>query len=132
MSPGHPVTDKYSHFSTKSAYFLWYNISEILKVEQIQDNEDVPYTFKFDETISSHVLKQYDGYLYYCSSIYDEVVNTYAGSLFMGHCIAVDLMAHFYEIVQLLGSKGVNLLHVSMDCPRVKKYRLCFLRKRRH
>ena len=100
MFRGQPVTDKYSCSSTKSAYLLWYSVGEILKVEQLRDNKDVPYTFKFDEATSSHVLKQHDGYL-----CYFEVVNTYAGSLFMSYCTAPDLMPHFYEVVQPLSSK---------------------------
>ena len=99
MFPGHPAAEKYSCSSTKSAYLLRYGISEILKSEQIQDIKDVPYTFKFDETTTSQVLKQYDGYLCYWSPMYEEIVNTYAGSLFMGHCSAANLVHHFYEIV---------------------------------
>ena len=92
--------------------------------------KDVPYTFKFDETTTSQVLKQYDGYLsslcfqydgYLWSPMYDELVNIYAGSLFMDHCTAVDLVTHFYGIVQPLGIKGVNLLHLGMDGPRVNR-----------
>ena len=135
MFHGHPAADKYSCSSMKSAYLLRYSISAVLKAEQIQDIKDVPYTSKFDETTSSQVLKQYDGYFYHCCPMYDEVVNTYAGSLFMGHCTAVDLMTHFYEIVQPLGLKGVNLLHLGMDGPRVnrkKNCRLRFISKRTH
>ena len=117
--PRHPAAEKYSCSSTKSAYLVRYGISEILKSEQIQDIKDVPYTFKFDETTTSQVLKQYDGYLCYWSPMYEEIVNTYAGSLFMGYCSAANLVHHFYEIVQPLGAKGVHLLHLGMDCPRV-------------
>ena len=80
--PDHPVTEKYSCSSTKSAYLLRYGISEILKSEQIEDIEDVPYMFKFDETTISQVLKQYDGYLCYWSPLYEEIVSTYAGSVY--------------------------------------------------
>ena len=38
----------------------------------------------------------------------------------MGHrCTAVDLVIYFYESLKLLGLKGVNLLHLSMDDPGV-------------
>ena len=121
MFPGHPAAEKYSYSSTKSAYLLRYGISKVLKAEQIQDIKDVPYTFKFDEITISQVLKQYGGYLCYWSPMYDEVVNTYAGSLFMGHCSAVDLVKHFYEIGEPLDLKGVYLLHLGMDGPRVNK-----------
>ena len=134
MFPGHPAAEKYSCFSTKSAYLLRYGISEILKSEQIQDIKDVPYTFKFDETTTSQVLKQYDGYLCYWSPMYEEIVNTYVGSLFMGLCSAANLVHHFYEIVQPLGAKGVHLLHLGMDGPRVntkfEKDLQAFMRKR--
>ena len=119
MLPGHPATGKYSCSSTKSAYLLWHGISEVLEAEQIQNIKDVPYVFKFDETTTSQVFKQYDVYLCYWSPMYDEVVNTYAGSFFMGHCAAVDLVTQFYKIVQPLGLKGVNLLHLGMDGPQV-------------
>ena len=48
-----------------------------------------------------------------------EVTNTYAGSLFMGPCTTDDLVIQFYKIVQPLDLKGVNLLHLGMDGPRV-------------
>ena len=127
MFHDHPAADKYSCSSMKSAYLLWYKsayllwyiISEVLEAEQIQSIKDVPYTFKFDETTSTQVFKQYNGYFYDWSPMYDEVVNTYAGFLFMGHCTAVDLVMHFYEMVQPHGLKGVNLLHLGMDGSQV-------------
>ena len=119
MLPDHPAAGKYRCSSTKSAYLLWHGISEVLEAEQIQNIKDVPYAFKFDETTTSQVFKQYDVYLCYWSPMYDEVVNAYAGSLFMGHCTAVDLVTQFYKIVQPLGLKGVNLLHLGMDGPQV-------------
>ena len=51
--------------------------------------------------------------------MYEEIVNMYARSLFMGHCSAANLVHHFYKIVQPLGAKGVHLLHLGMDDPRV-------------
>ena len=48
-----------------------------------------------------------------------EVTNTYAGFLSVGPCTADDLVIYFYKIVQPLDLKGVNLLHLGMDGPRV-------------
>ena len=115
MFPGHPGADKYSCSSTKFAYLLRYGFSEVLKAGQIQDIKDVP--FKFDEPTTSQVVKQYGCYLCYWSPVYDEVVNTYAESLFVGHFTDVDSMTHFYEIVQPVGLKGVNLLHLGIGGP---------------
>ena len=58
------------------------------------------YTLKFDETTTSQVKKQYDAYISYWSRLYNEVVNVYAGSLFLGHCPARELVHHFYEMAQ--------------------------------
>ena len=60
-----------------------------------------------------------DGYLCYWSLMYDEVNNICVGSLFMSHSTAVDLVMHFSKIVQLLGLKGVHLLHLGMNGPWV-------------
>ena len=51
--------------------------------------------------------------------MYDEVVNTYEGPLFIVLCTVVDLVIYFYKIVQPRGLNGVNLLHLGMDGPRV-------------
>ena len=137
MFPGHPAAEKYSCSSTKSAYLLRYGISEILKSEQIQDIKDVPYTFKCDEIATSQGLKHYDGYLYYWSPMYEKIVNPYAGSLFMGHCGATNLVHDFYEIVQPLDAKGVHLLHLVLMALKIRRSlkRICkphFMRKKTH
>ena len=73
--------------------------------------------------------------------MYDEVVNTYlvvtyAESLFLGHCTAADLVTLFYEVVQPLGLKGVNLLHLGvwmvLELTQNLKNncRVCFMSKR--
>ena len=62
--------------------------------------EGVPFTFKLDETTTSQVKKQYNAYISYWSRQYNEVVNVCAGSLFVGHCPARELVHHFYEMAQ--------------------------------
>ena len=60
MFPGHHAAKYYHCSATKSAYFLRYGITKLLKVERIGDIHQVLYTFKFDETTTSQVKKQYD------------------------------------------------------------------------
>ena len=119
MFPGHPAAENYSCSSTKSAYMLQYGIGEILKEDLKKDMQRVPYTFKFDETTTSQVKKQYDGYICYWSPSYDQVVNMYAGSLFVGHCPAKELVRHFYEMTVPLSLDGEHLLHIGKDGPNV-------------
>ena len=67
MFRGHPAAENCKCSSTKSAYLLQYGIVDIFKEELVKDMEGVPYTFKYDETTTSQVKKQYDAYMSYWS-----------------------------------------------------------------
>ena len=67
MFPGHPAAENYKCSSAKSAYLLPYGIVEPLKKDLVKDMRDVPYIFKFIETTTSQVKKQYDAYICYWS-----------------------------------------------------------------
>ena len=87
-----------------------------------QNKEDIkatPYTFHFDETTTSQVKKQYDGYVTYFSQKYMEVRTTYCGSLFVGKCAADDLVVHFYEFVKKAGLDTGFMIGLGMDGPNV-------------
>ena len=97
MFPGHPAA---LNAPLLNLFFLQYGMVDILTEEFLKDIEGVPFTFKFDETTTSQVKKQYDAYISYWSRQYNEVVNVCAGSLFVGHCPARELVHHFYEMAQ--------------------------------
>ena len=44
----------------------------------------------------------YDVYICYWSPMFDQIVNAYGGTLFIGHCDAADLVKHFDEITKKL------------------------------
>ena len=76
--------------------------------------------FLFDESTNNQDKKQYDGYVSYWSTRYDHVVSAYAGSLFLGHCNADDLVEHYNHFVdEKLELKSDYLLHLGMDGPNV-------------
>ena len=52
---------------------------------------------KFDETTTSQVKKQYDGYVTYFSGVLQKVITEYVGSLFVGHYKDVDLLDQFAD-----------------------------------
>ena len=81
--------------STKLQYIIKFGISPYVKEKLIYDVKNTPYTFKFDETTNRQVYKQYDGYLQYWSNESDEIVNSYCGSLFIGHCTSENLLDHY-------------------------------------
>ena len=67
----------------------------------------------------SQIKKQYDGHPYYWSTKYDEVINCYCGSLFVGHCTHVQLTEHYHEFAKNFKIDSSFLLHLGMDGPSV-------------
>ena len=51
----------------------------------------------------------------------ENTVTTYCGSLFMGHCLADDLVEHFFEFMRNLDLDVKLLLALGMDGPSVNK-----------
>ena len=85
------------------------------------DVNNTPFTSLFDESTTSQVKKQYDAYLQFWSKKYDEVVNCYCGSLFVGHCTAQNLVEHCHEFEKSMNLDPSYLLHLGMDVLSVKK-----------
>ena len=85
----------------------------------MKDVDGRPFVFKFDETTTSQVKKQYDGYVTFFSKTANKVTTIYAGSLFVGHCMAADLVDHFNEFMKELNLSTNYCLGISMDGPNV-------------
>lgn len=81
--------------------------------------KDNPFSFKFDETTTSQVKKQNDGYVQYYSKKYKKIVNHYAGSLFLGHCTSEDLLTHFFDFGTKIQWNLKYLLSIGMNGPNV-------------
>ena len=73
---------------------IQFGIAPHIKELLMTDMEDEQYCFHFDETTTSQVKKQYDGYITYFSKKAKLVVCEYTGSLFVGHCPADALVQH--------------------------------------
>ena len=86
MFPDSSIAASYKQSYTNVFYILRFGIADHLKKRLIYDTRGVPYTFKFDETTTIQTKKQYDGYLQYWPSSREEIVNSYCGSIFIGHC----------------------------------------------
>ena len=67
----------------------------LLPYEQIVKAE----VFQFDDTTTSHVKKQYDGFVQYWSKSQNLIVVAYCGSLFVDHCPAEKLVEHFFTFI---------------------------------
>ena len=121
MFPKSKIASLYAMSSDKMKYVIQFGIYPYVKHQLIQDLSEpgTPFTFKFDETTTSQVKKQYDGYVQFYSKNYKRIVTHYAGSLFLGHCTSEDLINHFMEFVLKLKCNINFFLHIGMDGPNV-------------
>ena len=81
--------------------------------------EGVPWTFKFDETMTSQVKKTYDAYVRYWSKVHDCITSNYLRSHFVCHCCVTDLVDHYKTFKKLFKMNNNLLLHLGMDGPKV-------------
>ena len=105
-------------FKYKELISVALRLAEVLFEEIKNDMIDAPYTVKFDEFTTSQVKKQLDIYVRYWSKIYDQVVNGYGGSCFIGHCNVGNLLCMYRDYLSL-NLKESFLLYVGMDGPNV-------------
>ena len=76
---------------------------------------DLPFTFRFDETTTSQIEKQYDGYATYDSPFFGRIITTYIGTLFVGKCTADDLLKYTNEMMERLKLETESILSLGMD-----------------
>ena len=112
--PGHPAAEKYSlHIYCNMVSVRFSNQNKFRTLKMCLTRSDL---------MKPQLARCSNSMIVTCAiglQCNEEIVNTYAGSLFMGHCSAANLVHHFYKIVQPLGAKGVHLLHLGMDGPQV-------------
>ena len=121
MFPDSEIAKNYQQGKTKVKYMVQFGIAPYVKEQLMADMSQEQYCFHFDETTTSQVKKQYDGYITYYSARYKQVICSYVGSLFVGHCPASALLDHFFEFITNLKLDLDNLLNLGMDGPSVNK-----------
>jgi hypothetical protein len=119
MFPDSAVAANYKMKRTKCEYVLEFGILPHIKDLILNDVTGSPFTFHFDETTTSQVKKQYDGYVTYFSRKKGEVCTSYCGSLFVGKCAAEDLLVHFHEFMEQAGLDKEYMVSLGMDGPNV-------------
>ena len=119
MFPDSSIAQSFTSSASKMAYKVKYGLVEYFR-EQVQlDLVGVRYTFKFVETTTSQVKKQYDAYVTYWSKVHDCITSNYLGALFVGHCYVKDLVDHYYTFKERFKMNNNILLHLGMDGPKV-------------
>ena len=103
MFPDSNIAKQLSQQETKPKYTIQFGIAQYVKEKLILDVSNKPFSFKFDETTTSQIKKQYDAYVTYFSYTNQVIVTAFCGSLFVGHCTAENLLSHFLNLLRALG-----------------------------
>lgn len=119
MFPDSNIVTDYQMSQTKCKYLIQFGIYPWIKEQMLLDLKGNPFSYKFDETTTIQVKKQYDAYVQFESKCFGDIVNWYCGSLFLGHCKAVDLKDHFFEFGRKLTWDIDFLLQIEMDGPNL-------------
>ena len=72
------IAAKYPQHATKARYVIVYGLAPHVKEAYISNAKDTLYCYKSDETTTSQVKKQYDGYITFFSKYYNQVVTVAA------------------------------------------------------
>ena len=67
MFPDSNIAKQFDQQETKAKYTKQFGIAQYVKEELILDVSNKPFSFKFDETTTSQIEKQYDAYVTYFS-----------------------------------------------------------------
>lgn len=119
MFPDSSIAANFKMSQTKCKYLVQFGIYPWIMEDLLLDFKKTPFSYKFDETTTSQVKKQYDGYLQYDSTPFFSIVNRYCGSLFLGHCTAIDLKDHFFQFGRSLTWDIDFLLQIETDGPNL-------------
>ena len=75
-------------------------------------SERSAFCFKFDESATNQVKKQYNANFTYYSLLQKEIVTYYCNSLFGGHCTAEHLIKHIHKFMNRYDYM-ITLVHVA-------------------
>ena len=119
MSPDSKIAKSYQQQETKIQYVLQFGIVPHIRRKLLEEVKDQAFCFKFDESATEQVKKQYDVYFTDYSLFRKKIVTSYCGSLFVGHCTAEYLIKYFYEFMNRYDLNVRILLNIGMDGPNV-------------
>ena len=121
MLPASEIAKNYRQSETKKKYAIQYGIAPHILSSLKDDFQDIPFTFMFEESTTTQVKTQYDGYVQHRSKKKACNTTAYCGSLYVGNCTANKLFEHFHNFSNNMKLNPKYLLHFGMDGPNVNK-----------
>lgn len=97
MFPDSKIAKSYKTSETKCKYLIQFGVCPWILEDLKEDFKGSPFAYLFDETTTIQVKNQYDAYVRFESERHGKIVDSYCGSLFLGHCNADHLVTNFCE-----------------------------------
>ena len=97
---------------------IQFGIVPYLKELTLKELEDLPFSFRFDESKTSKIKKQYDAYATYQSNLFLAFCLDILKLFFVGKCTA-DLLHQLHEVMEKLKLNVESILSLVMDGPSV-------------
>ena len=119
MFPDSAIANSYKQKSDKVKYMLQFGVAPFMRSVILNKLKWLPFSFRFDETTTSKVKKQYDVYVTYSSKHFCRIITAYLGTLFVGKCTAEDLLNHFSNMLDKIRLSFNCILSLGMDGPSV-------------
>ena len=88
MFPDSAIANSYKQKSDKVKYMLQFGVAPLMESFILNELKGLPFSFRFDETTTFQVKKQYDAYATYKSKHFGRIITVYLGTLFIGKCTA--------------------------------------------
>ena len=107
--PDLEIAKQYQQCETEPKYTIQYGIYPFLKDLLLDDIKNVAFTFKFEESTTQQVKKQYDGYIQYLSQRFQCIKISYFGTIMVDHCPTEKCLEHFLEFLDKFNPFSTNV-----------------------
>ena len=119
MFPDSQIAKHLKQGETKIKYTIQYSIYPYFKDLLLEDLKNTVFTFKFDESMTQQVKKQYDGYIQYWPKHHNCIKMVYCRTIMVDHCPAEKILEHFLEFTGKINLDLKLMLHIGMGEPSV-------------
>ena len=119
MFPDSAIANSYKQKSDKVKYMLQFGVAPFMRSVILNELKGLPFSFRFDETTTSQVKKQYDAYATYNSKHFGRIITVYLGTLFVGKFTSEDLLNHLNDMLNKIQLSFNCILSLGMDGPIV-------------
>ena len=132
MFPNSQIAKSYKQKTNKVKYTVQFGIEPWFRNIVLKELKTLPFSFRFDETTTAQIKKQYDAYATYHSRHVGQAMTAYLGTLSVFRC-----MLMMSSVISMNSLKSVTyvqtIILLGMDWPNVnlsfKRQKMILVRK---